>query len=138
MSKSNLPAVKIRRYRLWTYDVWGNARDGFDVNDRYSHGYVDIVCKRETFNVGTPNEFHTWEPTDRQLSRAAGFKGVAWDGQEGSYHAEVSRNGRPIGELDEEDRPELAAEREQARTKYLVDMEAANARQRARESGGQS
>lgn len=96
---SAAPAFKIRRFRLWTYDVWGNARDGFDVNDRYSHGTVEIRCKRQTFNVGTPHEFHSWEPTDRQLSRAAGFTGVTWDGSDGSFYAENSRNGRPIGEL---------------------------------------
>lgn len=101
-------ATQVRRYRIWTYDVWGNAKDGFDVNDRYSHGYVDITCKREVFNAGTPNEFSTYEPTDRQLSRAAGFWRASWDGSDGCYTAENSRNGRPIGELIEEDRPELA------------------------------
>ena len=90
---------KTRKFRLWTYDVWGNARDGFDVNDRYSHGTVEIVCKRAVFNVGTPHEFETFEPTDRQLSRAAGFKGVSWEGSDGTFYAEVARNGRPVGEL---------------------------------------
>lgn len=95
--------TKLRKFRLWTYDVWGNARDGFDVNDRYSHGHVEILCKRQVFNVGTPQEFETFEPTDRQLSRAAGFLGVTWDGNgDGAYYAEASRNGRPVGELIEE------------------------------------
>lgn len=99
-----------RKFRLWTYDVWGNARDGFDVNDRYSHGMVSIVCKREVFNADTPHEFETFNPTDRQLSRAASFLGVQWDGEPGGidpkfgwypacYTAEATRNGRPIGEL---------------------------------------
>lgn len=93
--------TKLRRFRLWTYDVWGNARDGFYVNDRYSHGTVAIRCKREVFNAGTPHEFETYEPTDRQLSRAAGFSRVSWDGQDGVFYAESSRNGRPVGELNE-------------------------------------
>ena len=111
MPKTKIPTVT-RQYRLWTYDVWGNARDGFNVNDRYSHGIVSIVCKREQFNIGTPNQFETYQPTDRQLSRAAGFLGVSWDGEPGGeyqgrayggvYHAESSRNSRPIGELCEE------------------------------------
>ena len=46
-SAVNLPVVKVRKFRLWTYDVWGNAREGFSVNDRCSHGYVNIACKRE-------------------------------------------------------------------------------------------
>ena len=95
------PKFKTRTFRLWTYDVWGNARDGYDVNDRYSHGYVEIRCKRETFSAGTPHEFHTWNPTDRQLSRAAGFSRVTWDGGDGTFYAET-RGGRPVGELSEE------------------------------------
>ncbi len=130
-----VPKFKTRKYRLWTYDVWGNARDGFDVNDRFSHGYVSIRCKRETFNAGTSAEFHMWEPTDRQLAAASGFRGCEWDGMDGHYTADKKSNGRPVGELDEEDRPELAQEREQARAKYLADMAAANERQRAQESG---
>ena len=110
MSTSNLRAVKVRTYKLWTYDVWGNTRDGFNVNDRYSHGLVTIACRREDFNIGTPHQFATWEPTDRQLSRAAGFLRCTWDGQEGTYYAEAASNGKPIGELIEEDRPEFARE----------------------------
>ena len=47
----------IRTYQLWTYDVWGNAKDGFEVNDRYKHGVVSIKCHAKKFNVGTPQEF---------------------------------------------------------------------------------
>jgi len=107
---TKLPKSKTRKYRLWTFDIWGNARDGFDVNDRFSHGYVTIKCKRRDYNAGTAHEFSDWEPTDRQLSRVAGFLRVTWDGQEGHYFAESSSNGRPIGELDEEGRPEFARE----------------------------
>lgn len=102
-TKSALPQFKLRTFRLWTYDVWGNARDGFDVNDRYSHGNVSIKCKREAFNVGTSMEFSTWEPTDRQLSRAANATRCAWEGQDGTYYAQDSRNGRPVGELCEDE-----------------------------------
>ena len=97
------PKFKVRKFKIWTYDVLGNARDGFDVNDRYGQGYVTIKCKREDFNVGTTIEFSTYEPADRQLSRAAGFYRATWDGQEGTYYAEYSRNGLPIGELIEEE-----------------------------------
>src|SRR5678815_2845918 len=93
---------KTRKFRIFTYDVWGNARDGFDVNDRYSHGLVEIRCKREVFNAGTPHEFETFEPTDRQLSRASGFYGVSWDGSDGAFYAEANKNGRPVGKLIEE------------------------------------
>lgn len=97
-----METTKLRKFRLWTYDVWGNARDGFDVNDRYSHGYVSIRCKRRVYSAGTPREFETFEPTDRQLSRAAGFRGVEWEGNDGAYYARAKSNGRPIGELIED------------------------------------
>ncbi len=96
------PAYQVRRFRLWTYDVWGNAPDGYDVNGRWSHGTVEIRCKRETFNPGHPMQFHTWEPTDRQLSRAAGFSRVEWDGCDGAFTAQT-RSGRPVGELCEQE-----------------------------------
>lgn len=93
--------TKTRKFRLWTYDVWGNARDGFDVNDRYSHGYVSIRCRAKTYNVGTAHEFTDYQPTDRQLSRAAGFRRVEWEGNDGAFYA-TAKNGRPIGELTED------------------------------------
>jgi hypothetical protein len=98
----NAPKFKIRTFRLWSYDVWGNARDGFDVNDRYKHGVFTIKCKREVFNSGTPHEFASYEPTDRQLSRAASICGASWDGCEGVFYAEKKSNGMPICELIEE------------------------------------
>ena len=95
------PAFRIRRYRAWSYDVWGNARDGFDVNDRYDHGHVDIRCKRQVYNAGAAHEFAAYDPTDRQLSRAVGARGVEWDGESDyTLYATQRRNGRPICELE--------------------------------------
>lgn len=91
--------AKIRKFQLWTYDVWGNSREGFDVNDRYKQGIVSIACRRAVFNAGTAQEFETFEPTDRQLSRAVGGRGLIWDGQEGAFYAENARSGRPVCEL---------------------------------------
>jgi hypothetical protein len=90
---------KTKVYRLWQYDVLGNARDGFDVNDRSEVGTVTINVKGETFNKGTPNEFTTWEPTDRQLALACG-KGLSFDNTgDGVIYIEKKSNGRPEGEL---------------------------------------
>jgi hypothetical protein len=97
------PAHRTRKYRVWTYDVWGNARDGFDVNDRRSQGTVEIRCKVEVCNEGTDREFASWSPSDRQLSRACGFRGVSWDmssDPDDTVSCEVSRNGRPVGEVE--------------------------------------
>jgi hypothetical protein len=92
--------TKIRTYQIRTYDVWGNVNDGFEVNDIFSHGTVSIVCKQKIYNAGTPNQFEDFEPTDRQLSIAAGFGvSVSWDGQDGTFIADKSSNGMPVGEL---------------------------------------
>jgi len=90
---------RTRIYTFWTYDVWGNARDGWEVNDRYKHGEVSIRCKAETFNAGTEHEFTHYGPTDRQLSRAVGGRGLQWDGEaDYTMHAETKR-GKPVCEL---------------------------------------
>ena len=94
--------TKLRTFRIWTYDVWGNARDGYDVNDRSKWGTVTICCKEEKHNVGTAHEFSTFEPTDRQLSRAAKFSRVKWEWQDGGVFWAETKGGRPVGELVEE------------------------------------
>lgn len=30
------------KYQLWSYDVWGNKKDGFEVNNRYRDCIVEI------------------------------------------------------------------------------------------------
>lgn len=32
----------MNKYQLWTYDIWGNAKDGFEVNDRYKQKIVEL------------------------------------------------------------------------------------------------
>ena len=91
---------KRRVYTLWSYDIWGNARDGFEVNDRYKHGTVTIRCKLTIFNAGTPYEFVSYDPTDHQLSKAAGVRGVEWDrASDETFYATSRTNGRPVCEL---------------------------------------
>ncbi len=36
------PAPATSTFDVWTLDVWGNAADGFDVNDRCKVGTVEI------------------------------------------------------------------------------------------------
>ena len=93
--------ARIRHYQLWTYDVWGNAEDGYEVNDRRKHGTIDIKCKNEVFNANTPQEFTTYCPTDLQLSRAVGCRGLSWDGESDyTLYATREKDGKPEGELE--------------------------------------
>ena len=96
------PYAKVRRYRICTYDVWWNARDGWEVNNVYrSETTIAIRCKRKTFNAGTDHQFFAWHPTDRQINRALSEKGLRWesDGAEGTLYAETA-SGKPFGELE--------------------------------------
>jgi len=73
------------RYKLYTYDVWGNARDGFQVNDVYPQ----------------PTTIEVSEYTsDRAINRRLGFNGLEWDGEPGYVlYATIKRNGCPACEL---------------------------------------
>ena len=93
--------TKILVYRLWTYDVWGNARDGFEVNDRYKQGIYKIRVRGTVHNQGTPHEFTSFHPTDIQLARALGLRGAEWEGESNhTLYATSKRNSRPICELE--------------------------------------
>ena len=51
--------------------LWGNAKDGFEVNDTRSAGEVSIRCRVEVNNAGTPQEFLSAYPSDSSDSHAA-------------------------------------------------------------------
>lgn len=88
-------------WEVATYDVWGNAQDGYDVNDTYRHGTVNLRLNVTTYNVGTLNEFESATPTDRQLRRVFGLGRIQLDTDGDDLHIYVNRkrDGYPIGEL---------------------------------------
>ena len=66
------PKTKTRSFEIWTYDVWGNAEDGFYVNDLtcIDRDYK-IRCKAQTYNVGAPQQLTVYALTARQIKRVA-------------------------------------------------------------------
>lgn len=88
----------IKAFSQWeirTYDVWGNARDGYEVNDIYYYPYdVEIQC----------------DPTDKQIIQALKEAGVIgkydryatyeihWGDENHAYVNRV-RDGFPVCEL---------------------------------------
>lgn len=69
------------RFRLWTYDVWGNEEDGYEVNNRFSTGTVlEFKVKGTVQNAGTPSEFIGYYLTSSRINRALGCTGVTWEG----------------------------------------------------------
>jgi hypothetical protein len=88
-------------WELRRYDVWGNAKDGFDVNDLHRGGEVTIRCKIEVNNAGTPQEFLSASPSDSQIRKALGlgrFK-IETDGDDLTIYVNRARDGYPCGEL---------------------------------------
>ena len=85
---------------LYTYDVWGNTQDGYEVNDKYSHGNIEIKCKIEINNPGTNREFLSAFPSDYQLSKIFSFTGRL-DISGDDLHIYVNRDSDwyPLGEL---------------------------------------
>ena len=53
---------------LWSYDVWGDADDGYTVNDRSClNREIEIEVKEERYNIGTEREFGDFTPTNEQI-----------------------------------------------------------------------
>jgi hypothetical protein len=90
------------KWQLWTYDVWGNRRDGYEVNDRYNRGTIELRLRVHTHNCGTDHAFDSASITDRQLQRVFGTRAVL-DTDSGSddlcYYVNRSSDGYPVGEL---------------------------------------
>ena len=73
------------QYRVYTYDLWGNSRDGFEVNDVYRTGTIVDIAD---------------DTSDRAINRRIGAHGVTWDGEHGyTLYGTAKSNGRPVCEL---------------------------------------
>lgn len=91
-------------WEVWTYDIWGNRQDGFEVNDRSCHARKHlIVCPVQRWNAGTEHEFESASPGNTQIRQALGLTGmndgIEVDGDDMSIYIANARNGKPIGEL---------------------------------------
>ena len=72
-------------YEIIAYDVWGNSRDGFEVNAAYATGRTVVIDSAAS---------------DYAINRRLGVRGVVWDGEpDYTLYGELKRNGRPALEL---------------------------------------
>lgn len=101
MTNQSKHAGSIRtKWTLRTYDVWGNARDGYEVNDSYGAGEVELHIPQTRYNVGTPQEFLGASPSDRQIKRAFDVRcRIETDGDDLHIYVNRERDGYPIGEM---------------------------------------
>lgn len=88
-------------WEVRSYDVWGNARDGYEVNDSYNCGEVEIRCRVEINNAGKPQEFLSATPSDSQIRKALGLRRfkIETNGDDLTIYVNRARDGYPCGEL---------------------------------------
>jgi hypothetical protein len=87
-------------WELSTYDVLGNARDGYEVNDFYAVHVVEINIPQTRYNTGTKYEFLGAAPTDRQIKKAFGLRcQIRTEGDDMQIFVERERDGYPIGQM---------------------------------------
>lgn len=97
-----LPAGTVRTtWEVWTYDVWGNAHDGWEVNDRFCvDRALELTLKAEKFNAGTAQEFRSASPSDKQIKQVFGVRcKIEVDGDDVQVYVTRARDGYPIGEM---------------------------------------
>jgi hypothetical protein len=88
-------------WELRVYDVWGNARDGYDVNDSWRIGETDIRIAVQVNNAGTPQEFLSACPSDSQIRQALGLRRfkLELDGDDLNIYVNRAKDSYPLGEL---------------------------------------
>ena len=101
-----------------TYDVWGNARDGFEVNDVYRQGEIEIPgevtisavsrlpgAKDDWRAFPNSNSFHcemmvSFHLTDAEIRKAIGATcKIEIDGDGDTYNVSKASNGKPLAEI---------------------------------------
>lgn len=72
-------------FEIISYDVWGNAREGFWVNQAF--------CTGQTVEVSEGD-------SDAAINRRLGSRGITWEGEiDYTLYGTLKRNGRPALEL---------------------------------------
>jgi hypothetical protein len=84
------------------FDVWGNAREGYEVNDStVLHREYVIDCPIEVYNEGTDRAFESATPTDRQIREALDLRRFQLEtsGDDLTIEVERKRDAYPCGSL---------------------------------------
>ncbi len=113
-----MPKTIETSWKVATYDVCGNARDGYEVNDVYRQGSVDLVLTVQIANEGTPHAFEHASPTDAQLREVFGCPRIRLEtsGDDLTIYVNRARDGYPIGELSCESHESLSPIRAKTQT----------------------
>ncbi len=87
-------------WEVITYDVLGNHKDGYQVNESRCEEEVTIRLRVETNNVDTPHAFLSAYPTDRDIRKVFDTRcAIDTDGDDMVVYVTRRRDGYPLGEL---------------------------------------
>ena len=88
-------------WELWTYDVWGNKDDGYEVNDRFCISREYTIRLRVTeYNPNTPQAFLAAFPSDYQIKQAFGVScNLDVSGDDVNIYVNRDSDSYPIGEM---------------------------------------
>lgn len=93
----------ITYWQLFTYDVWGNEDDGFEVNDRFAYnGKCELELQVTHNNIFTPQAFLSASPTDKQIKKAFGIRGscdITTSGDDLNIYINRASDNYPLGEM---------------------------------------
>ena len=104
--------IKTVKYDVWSLDVWGNRKEGFEINDRSCFARaVEFPTTHKVYNQGTEQEFSDDWPTDKQIIETLKEIGyladhvttndVDIDGEpDFSFYLEDSQSGFPLCQLE--------------------------------------
>lgn len=85
----------IRYYREYGYDIWGNKKDGYQVNDCYRRGIVEIDDQKDLIKELRKQGL---------IKKGVRTKSVRIDGEHGhAFYITDNRNGMPAFELRHEE-----------------------------------
>lgn len=101
VARSIRPRMILTGWEIWTFDVWGNATDGWQTNDRFCLSrHHPIRLTITVNNKGTSHQFESATPTDQQIKNALGVNcAIDTDGDDIHIYVERSSDGKPLGEM---------------------------------------
>ena len=77
-------------YRVWSHDVWGNEKDGFEVNDNRLEAEVEI------HDMATNREIMQALKHAGLLIKACQERWLEFDGDDATIYINQARNGYPL------------------------------------------
>lgn len=90
----NSKGRKYAEFNVWALDVWGNKRDGFEVNDRSRVGVIMLPLDAST------REILTALGKAGYLKQRIRTTSVTIDGDELNMHLGACRSGEPLLQLE--------------------------------------